>query len=52
MCVFVRVEMVLLLNYCLCGTAGAELLLLSNYCRRGNRHVCVVVCVEQLLSLI
>jgi len=50
MCVFVRVEMVLLLNYCLCRTVGAELLLLlSNYCRNGNRHVCVVVGAELLL---
>ena len=26
------------------------MLLVLKYCRRGNKHVCVVVCVELLLS--
>jgi len=28
----------------------AEMLVMSNYCRRGNRHGCVVVSVELLVS--
>ena len=49
-------ELVLLLNYCRCGTkhllviVSAELLLLSNYRRRGNMYVCDFVDVELLLS--
>ena len=27
------------------------MLLVLKYCRRGNKHVCVVVCVELLLLL-
>jgi len=56
-CVVVRVELMLLLIYYGRGTmhawvaAGAELLLLlSNYCCSGDRHVCVAVVVELLLS--
>jgi len=48
-CVVVRVELLLLLNYCRCGTVGAELLLVSSYWCSGNRHVCAVVGVELLL---